>query len=135
MKSRKKIACFLGDEEGSFVIKVVILAVVVAAAAVMIRDGFAVYYSYRDTNAVAHEAAGAAEMEWKQNKNDFTARDVATSYCQSHGLVFDDFQVLSQPEHGYQVTCSTDVQTRVYYRLPWFKNLIHRVGTGSAFDS
>jgi len=135
MKSRKKIACFLGDEEGGFVIKVVILAVVVAAAAVMIRDGFAVYYSYRDTNAVTHEAAGAAEMEWKQNKNDFTARDVAASYCQSHGLVFDDFQVLNQPEHGYQVTCSTDVQTRVFYRLPWFKNLIHRVGTGSAFDN
>ena len=131
----KRIAARLTDEEGSFLVKIAVLAVIVAVVALMITDGMAVYYCYRNTNSLTQDAAGAAELDWQQHKNDNTARDVAASYCQSHGLVFDDFQVLTQPEHGYQVTCSSDATTRVFYRLPWFKNRIHQVGTASAFDS
>lgn len=132
--SRKTVRSLAG-EEGGFLVKLAVLAVIAAVAAVMIMDGFAVYYSYRNTKSVAHAAAGAAELDWQQHKNNFTARDAAVNYCRSRGVVFDDFQVLTLPEHGYQVTCSSDAKTRVYYRLPWFRNLIHQVATGSAFDS
>jgi len=122
------------DEQGSFLTTVIILAIFIAVITVAVIDGASVFYAYRSAGDVSEAAARAAEFEFKQNKNDNRAMQAAVSYCEDKGLTFEDFKVLNQPFHGYEVSCSADAKTYVFYRLPWLKNMIHLVGTGRAFD-
>ncbi len=122
-------------QEGACLIKLIILALVVAVIALFVLDGISVLNAYNKAGNVSTGAARAAESEWKLNQSDSQARDAAAGYCQQNGLAFEDFQVLDKPLHGYQVSCPADAQTRIFQRLPWFKNLIHQDNQGSAFDS
>ena len=121
------------EEEGGLIVSLIIKAAVVAVVVLLVLDSISVINAYKSSDNGTDGAANAALTEWKASKSDYAARDAAVSYCQSQGLTFEDFQVLSDPEHGYQVTCSKDAGTRLFGHIPGLSKMTHQSVSNRAF--
>lgn len=121
-------------EDGSLVLSILVKGAVFIIIVLLALDIISVINAYRAVDNGSDVAARAAEAEWKQSQSDPAAGDAAQSSCQRQGLTFDNYQVLNEPEHGYDVTCSKDADTRLIGHIPELKKLVHQTASGSEFD-
>lgn len=122
----------IADEHGGILGTLIFLAIVAIIIAVVVVDGVAIYYSYRDVYDATGKAAELAAQTYKDTRKDTRASLAAQDYCVQEGFEFINFRVDREMGNLFEVTCGTEADTKVFKYLPYLKDMVHQESTNSA---